>query len=141
MSFSLLRRAAVAPTTAARAFSTTSPRSVARITIVGHLADTPEVHTTSTGREIIRYAIASNSGSRENRKTSWFRVASFAEGPTKDFMLNIPKGSMLYVEADASTNSYTAADGQQKTSFNFIQRNVDVLKRPYSGEQQHGESE
>lgn len=92
MSFSLLRRIAAAPAGAARAFSTSSPRSLARITIIGNLADTPELTSTSTGREIIRYAVASNTGPSNNRKTSWFRVTSFAEGPSRDFMLNLPKG-------------------------------------------------
>jgi hypothetical protein len=93
MSFSTaLRRAAVAPAFTARAFSTTSARPLAKITIIGNLADTPEVHPTSTGREVVRYAVASNSGSRENRKTSWFKVTSFAEGPSRDYLMNLPKG-------------------------------------------------
>lgn len=93
MSFSsVFRRAAVAPVSAARAFSTTTPRPLAKITIIGNLADTPEVHSTSTGREVLRYAVASNSGPRDNRKTSWFRVTSFAEGPQRDYLMNLPKG-------------------------------------------------
>lgn len=81
---------------AARAFSSTPARPFARITIVGHLADTPEVVPTSTGREIVRYAVASNSGPRDNRTTSWFRVTSFeAEGPRRDFLQSVPKGCVL----------------------------------------------
>ena len=95
MSFNLLRRAAIAPASAARAFSTSSPRSIARITIVGNLADSPEIHSTNSGREIVRYAIASNTGPASNRKTSWFRVTSFAEGPSRDFLLNLPKGYVI----------------------------------------------
>jgi hypothetical protein len=96
MSSFLFRRAAGVSANAARTFSTTSPRNVARITVVGNLADTPELHQTSTGREVIRYAVASNSGPSSNRQTSWFRIATFTEaGPRRDFMLNLPKG---YVE-------------------------------------------
>ncbi|KAJ4268642.1 hypothetical protein ACHAPJ_002652 [Fusarium lateritium] len=135
MSFSVLRRAAVAPASAARAFSTTAPRPVARITIVGNLADTPELHSTSTGREILRYAVASNSGSRENRKTSWFKVTSFAEGPSRDYLMNLPKGATVYVEGDASTNTYTDSNGQSRTAFNVVQRNIEVIRRPQAPEQ------
>lgn len=93
MSFSsVFRRTALAPASAARAFSTTVPRPLAKITIIGNLADTPEVHPTSSGREILRYAVASNSGRGENRKTSWFRVTSFAEGAQRDYLMNLPKG-------------------------------------------------
>ncbi|KAF4968240.1 hypothetical protein FSARC_4331 [Fusarium sarcochroum] len=135
MSFSVFRRAAVAPASAVRAFTTTAPRPVARITIVGNLADTPELHSTSTGREILRYAVASNSGSRENRKTSWFKVTSFAEGPSRDYLMNLPKGATVYVEGDASTNTYTDSNGQSRTAFNVVQRNIEVIRRPQAPEQ------
>lgn len=89
MSFSLFSRRAV---TGVRAFSTSSPRPIARITIIGNLADTPELVGTQTGREIVRYAVASNSGPADNRQTSWFRVTSFTEGPSRDYLLSLPKG-------------------------------------------------
>lgn len=92
MSSMLFRRATGATATAARAFSTSAPRSVARISIIGNLADTPEVVPTNSGREILKYAVASNSGPKDNRQTSWFRVTSFAEGPRKDFLMGLPKG-------------------------------------------------
>ncbi|ODA80019.1 hypothetical protein RJ55_02977 [Drechmeria coniospora] len=123
----LFRRAAV---TATRSFSTSAPRSVARISIIGNLADTPEVQPTSSGREILKYAVASNTGPRDNRQTSWFRVTSFAEGPRKDFMLSLPKGAMVFVEGDASISTYQDANGQTKSSLNVVQRNIEVLKRP-----------
>lgn len=80
-------------TTAARTFSSTASRPVARITIIGNLADTPELRASSTGREFLRYAVASNSGSGEHRKTSWFTVTCFApEGARRDFYQTLPKG-------------------------------------------------
>ncbi|KAH7023643.1 hypothetical protein EDB80DRAFT_47735 [Ilyonectria destructans] len=129
-SSALFRRAAFAQASAARAFSTSSPRAVARITIVGNLADTPELHSTSNNREIIRYAVASNHGSRENRKTSWFRVTSFAEGPTRDFLMNLPKGATVFIEGDCSTNTYTDANGNTRSGFSIVQRSIEVLRRP-----------
>jgi single-stranded DNA-binding protein len=97
MSSSLfMRRAAFG----ARAFSTSTPRSIARISIIGNLADTPEVVPTSTGRELVRYAVASNSGPRDNRQVSWFRVTSFSEGPQKDYLLSLPKGYVDVVSVD-----------------------------------------
>lgn len=88
-----LRRAVAVPRTAARNFSATPSRDIARITIVGNLADTPELQATSTGREVLKYAVASNSGPRDNRQTSWFRVASFENpGPRRDYLQSLPKG-------------------------------------------------
>ncbi|KAJ6446526.1 primosome PriB/single-strand DNA-binding protein [Purpureocillium lavendulum] len=133
----LLRRApvAAAAATARRAFSTTTPRSVARISIIGNLADTPELQPTSSGREILKYAVASNSGPKDNRQTSWFRVTSFAEGPRRDFLLSLPKGAMVFVEGDASISTYQDANGQTRSSLNVVQRSIEVLKRPQNAGQ------
>ncbi|TFB06099.1 hypothetical protein CCMA1212_002033 [Trichoderma ghanense] len=138
MSSFLLRRSAAASAGAAarRAFSTSSPRSVARITIIGNLADTPEAQTSSSSdKEYVRYSVASNSGSKENRQTSWFRVTSFVDGPRKDFMLSLPKGTLVYVEGDASISSYTDSTNQVRHGLNIVQRSIEVLKRPSLPEQ------
>lgn len=92
MSSALFRRAANVTATTARSFSTTSPRSVARISIIGNLVDTPELQTTSSGRTLVRYAVASNSGPKDNRQVSFFRVASFADGGRRDYLLSLAKG-------------------------------------------------
>jgi len=93
--------------TAARTFSSTAARPVARITVVGNLAAPPELQATSTGNEIIRYAVASSSGPRDNRVTSWFNITSFEnEGPRRDYLQSLPKGYVaLYVRSTASMPS------------------------------------
>ncbi|PHH85298.1 hypothetical protein CDD83_629 [Cordyceps sp. RAO-2017] len=146
MSSFLLRRAS-AVASGARSFSTSSPRSLAKVTIIGNLADTPELHTTGNGRQIVRYALASNSGPRENRVTSWFRVTYFApEGPRRDFVLSLPKGSTIYVEGDATVNTYQDANGQTRSNLSIVQRSLELLKRSnhpdaQSNEQAHNASE
>lgn len=81
------------PAASARAFSTTARASMAKINIIGHLAGPPTVEPTSTGQDIIKYSVASNSGPKDNRHTSWFNVASFAEeGPRRDFLVSLEKG-------------------------------------------------
>jgi len=80
---------------AARAFSTTVPRPLAKMQLIGRLAETPELMPTSTGRELVRYTIGVSTGPRDdagNRATSWFKVASFGEGPQREVLLKLPKG-------------------------------------------------
>lgn len=80
----------------ARSFSTSAPRSLAKMQLIGRLADAPEIQATSTGRDIVRYALGVSYGSKDesgNRPVSWFRVASFIdEGPQRDLLTNLPKG-------------------------------------------------
>ncbi|KAI1374972.1 nucleic acid-binding protein [Hypoxylon crocopeplum] len=130
MSF-LTRRATAAAPGLARAFSASARRDIAKITLVGNLAATPELKATSTGRDIIEYAVASNSGPRDNRQTSWFKVAAFIEeGPRRDFLTSLPKGATVYVEGDALMNSYTDAEGKPRSSLSIYQKNIEVLRRP-----------
>lgn len=83
------------PPAGARAFSTTTPRALAKMQLIGRLADTPAVNPTSTGRDVIKYAIGVSTGARGedgNRPVSWFKVASFSEGAQRDLLLSLPKG-------------------------------------------------
>ncbi|POS81544.1 hypothetical protein DHEL01_v200061 [Diaporthe helianthi] len=130
MSF-LARRAVAATPLAARAFSTTPARPLAKITIVGNLVQTPELHATSTGREVLKYAVASNHGRGENAKTSYFRIASFeGEGPRRDYFQTLPKGTLVYIEGEASNDKYEDAEGKPRTTLNIVQRYLEVLRKP-----------
>ncbi|KAI1094419.1 nucleic acid-binding protein [Rostrohypoxylon terebratum] len=130
MSF-LARRFTAATPSLARSFSASARRDIAKITLVGNLAASPELRATSSGLEIIEYSVASNSGPKENRKTSWFRVAVVAEeGPRRDFLTSLPKGSTVYVEGDAVMNSYNDAEGKPRTSLSIYQKTLEVLRRP-----------
>jgi hypothetical protein len=93
MSF-LLRPAALRTpaTTASRTFSSTARSQLARMTVIGRLATSPEEVTVSGDRSLVRYALGTNYGKGEKQKASWFKIASFVEGPQKEFLLSVPKG-------------------------------------------------
>lgn len=126
MSFLLRRTAAAAAAPASaparRAFSTTSRLGLARVNLIGYLAESPELHSTSSGREIVRYTLATSTGGRDTRKTSWWKVTSFVEGGSRDYLMNLPKGSRLFVDGDISTNSYTDPNGVQRIGVSVVQR-------------------
>lgn len=83
---------------AARLFSTTTPRSLARMQLIGRLADTPVAQATSTGRELVRYTLGVPAGPKDeegHRPVSWFRISNFVgEGQARqrDLLLSLPKG-------------------------------------------------
>ena len=80
------------PKFSARAFSTTRPAHLARLTLVGRLGADPELQETSKGH-IVKYVVGTSYGPKEDRQTSWFRVASFApEGPARDYVMGLSKG-------------------------------------------------
>jgi hypothetical protein len=86
-----LRMANAAQT--ARAFSTSPAHSIARLTLTGRLGADPELQSTSSGQEVVKYVVGTSHGPRDNRQTSWFRVSNFvAEGPQRDYILGLQKG-------------------------------------------------
>ncbi|KAF7901580.1 uncharacterized protein EAF01_006879 [Botrytis porri] len=125
------------PSTLSRNFSTSARNnSFAKLTLIGRLADKPEITATSQGQEIMKYAVGTNTGRGENQKTSWFRVVSFLpEGPQRDFISNLEKGTLVYVEAEAQMNNYQDADGKNRSSMSAVQQKIDVLqyKKPQDG--------
>ncbi|MCJ1286769.1 ssDNA-binding protein, mitochondrial [Xylographa opegraphella] len=114
----------------ARLFSTSPSLPVARITIVGRLAADPELTVTSTGQEMVRYAVGTSYGPRENRQTSWWRVASFAkENEGRERVMALGKGTLVYVEGDASMRKFEK-DGKIESALSIVQQKLEVLKRP-----------
>lgn len=85
-------RAPTTRLTTARTFSTTPRPQIARMTVVGRLGTAPEEVTVSGERTLVRYVIGTSHGKGDDKKTSWFRVASFVTGGQKDFLLGVPKG-------------------------------------------------
>ncbi|KAJ5182575.1 hypothetical protein N7492_000191 [Penicillium capsulatum] len=117
-----LRLATVA-NQAARGFSSTAQRSIARMIITGRLAAEPELHATSSGQEIVRYAVGTSHGKGDNRQTSWFRVTSFVpEGGQRDYILGLQKGTLVYLEGDASLRLYEDAEGKKQSNLSIVQR-------------------
>ncbi|KAF2128470.1 hypothetical protein P153DRAFT_367604 [Dothidotthia symphoricarpi CBS 119687] len=130
--FSALRSttaAAAAPRTCSRAFSSTPRAQLARMTVIGRLGVAPEEVQISGERTLVRYVLGTSHGRGEEKKTSWFRVASFVRDGQKDFLMSLPKGTLLYVDADARMDTYTDADGNKRSNLSLISRNFEVLAR------------
>jgi hypothetical protein len=75
-----------------RAFSSTRASQLARMTVIGRLGNAPEAVSIPGDRTLVRYVMATNHGKGEKQKTSWFHVASFVEGPQRDYLMSVPKG-------------------------------------------------
>ncbi|PLN75170.1 putative ssDNA binding protein [Aspergillus taichungensis] len=134
-------RASSTAALSARSFSNSAARNAAKIMITGRLAAEPELIATATGREMIRYAVGSNYGPRENRTTSWFRVNTYPnEGSQRDYLLGLPKGTLVFVEGDASMRQWEDSEGRKQTTLSILQRSIEVLKRPYNSENESSES-
>jgi len=63
------------------------------MTIVGRLGAEPELVPTASGNDMVRYALGTSHGPRDNRQTSWWKVACFVpEGGLRDLVMGLGKG-------------------------------------------------
>ncbi|KAL4992002.1 hypothetical protein BDW68DRAFT_150999 [Aspergillus falconensis] len=134
-------RAAPSAAAPARSFSSSSARAMARMNITGRLGATPEVTTTQNGIEYVKYNIASESGPSNNRVTSWFNVKAFVSDGQREYLSNLPKGTLVSVDADASLRKFQNSEGVETTSLSLHQRNIEVLRRPFKPNQSESETE
>ncbi|KAL4948426.1 nucleic acid-binding protein [Aspergillus filifer] len=110
--------------TPVRTFTTSSARSVARLNIVGRLGATPELRTSNSGNEYIRYNVASRDSNRD-KTTSWFTVQAFVAPGQQEFLLGLQKGSIVSVEAEASFKK--SEEGRHNLM--VVQRQLEVIQR------------
>jgi single-stranded DNA-binding protein len=127
------RSAARAPTFT-RSFSSTRPSQIARMTVIGRLGVAPEEVTVSGDRTLVRYVVGTSYGKGDDKKTSWFRIASFVQGAQKDYLMNVPKGSMLYVDADARMETYLDNEGNKKSNLSLVARTYGCIEKMGEGE-------
>lgn len=94
MSFLLSPMRRIPATTCTRAFSTSRPSQLARITMVGRIGTDPEFSETSGGQQMMRYVVGSSGGPASNKTTSWFRIVHFSDPNSKnaEYMKSLSKG-------------------------------------------------
>ncbi|KAK9466016.1 hypothetical protein V1512DRAFT_226993 [Lipomyces arxii] len=113
---------------AARSFSSSSvTRDVARMTIIGRLGADVEKHTSVNGRDYARYNVAVNQG--RDSETSWYHVVSF-DSNLEYLVDNYKKGNLVYIEATASLQPFTTAEGRRVGSLQLVQRNIQKIATP-----------
>jgi len=63
-----------------------------------------------------------STGPKDARETSWFRIASFDEGARRDLLLGLPKGTLVYVDAESRMRSFEDAEGNRQSRLDLVQR-------------------
>jgi single-strand DNA-binding protein len=105
--------------------------TVNRVTLIGNLGADPEVRTTSDGRRIVRFSVATTerwkdaSGARQER-TDWHRIAIFSPGLGKLAEDYLRKGSKVLVEGQLRTSKWQDQSGQDRYT-------TEIVLMPYNG--------
>jgi single-strand DNA-binding protein len=105
--------------------------SLNRVTLIGNLGADPEVRTTSDGRRIVRFSVATTerwkdaSGARQER-TDWHRIAIFSSGLGKLAEDYLRKGAKVLVEGQLRTSKWQDQSGQDRYT-------TEIVLMPYNG--------
>jgi len=94
--------------------------SLNKVTLIGNLGKDPEIRSTSDGREIANFSIATSESWRDKitgekkEKTEWHRIVVFKEGLVGVVKNYVKKGSKLYIEGKLQTRKWVDNAGQEK---------------------------
>ncbi|MBP7190235.1 MAG: single-stranded DNA-binding protein [Rickettsiaceae bacterium] len=107
--------------------------SLNKVTLIGNLGKDPEIRTTSDGKEIATFSIATTeswkdrtSGERKER-TEWHRIVVFNDGLVNVIKNYVKKGSKLYLEGALQTRKWVDNAGVEKYSTEVVLQNFNAV--------------
>lgn len=108
-------------------------RYINTVQLLGNLGGDPEVRSFGNGGRVLTFSVATadqwtdrQSGERRER-TTWHRVAIFADGLIDIAEQYLKKGSRVLVEGKLAYNEYTDREGIERTV-------AQIELRPFAGE-------
>ncbi len=103
--------------------------SINKVILVGNVGQDPEIRSTSDGREIANFSLATseswkdkNSGEKKE-KTEWHRVVIFSQGLVGIAKNYVKKGTKLYIEGSLQTRKWTDNQGVEKYTTEIVLQN------------------
>ena len=99
------------------------------VEIAGNLGKDAKSSTTKTGKQVIRFSIASSKRwtdkeGKEHETTDWFRVAAW--GSLTKFANSLKQGDPVLVKGELRTSRYTDDDGLTRETVEIV---ADTLLR------------
>ncbi|MGZ5029041.1 MAG: single-stranded DNA-binding protein [Methylobacter sp.] len=98
-----------------------------KLIISGRLTRDAEVRYLPSGKPVMQFSVANNTGYGEKQQTHYFDCSLFgdrAEGKLKDYML---KGTQVLVEGEVSLNTYQKQDGSTGAGLRVFVRDVELI--------------
>ena len=95
--------------------------------VTGRLGADPSTATTSKGRTVKNFNVASDEYDGEKNTVQWVRVSVFNESLFKKVEA-LKKGSLVEVWGSLKLSTYTGNDGEQHTSLDLIADILDFVR-------------
>ena len=101
-----------------------------RVVLVGRITKDPEMQQTNSGVQYVRFTVACNRPFKDqngDRQADFINCIAWRQ--QADFMVKyIRKGNMIGLEGRIQTNSYTDANGNNRTAFDIYEDTITNLE-------------
>lgn len=103
--------------------------SINKVILVGNVGQDPEIRSTSDGREIANFSLATSDSWKDKttgekkEKTEWHRVVIFSQGLVSIVKNYVKKGSKIYLEGSLQTRKWTDNQGLEKFTTEIVLQN------------------
>jgi single-strand DNA-binding protein len=107
-----------------------------KLIISGRLTRDAEQRFLPSGKAVLQFSVANNTGISEKQQTHYFDCSLFgkrAEGKLKDYML---KGTAVLVEGEISLNTFQKNDGTTGASLRVFVQNIELIGGKSEGTQE-----
>ena len=113
--------------------------TVNKVILIGHFGKDPEIRTTTDGREIASFSLATNeswkdksTGERKS-KSEWHNVVVFSQGLVGIIKNYLKKGSKVYIEGQLQTRKWTDKTGADKYTTEIVLQNFNSTLQMLDG--------
>ena len=97
-----------------------------KVILVGRLTRDPEIKYTPQGTQLAKFGLAVNRTFNKNDETDFFNIVAWQK--LAEICGNyLKKGSLVLIEGEIQTRKYETQDGQKRTAFEIVARNMQML--------------
>jgi len=98
-----------------------------KVTLVGHLGNTPELRYTASGQPVCNFPVATND--RRTGQTQWHRIVVWGKY-AQVCSEHLKKGSSVSIEGRISYRKWEDREGATRYSTEIVANDVGFLTRP-----------
>jgi len=95
--------------------------------IIGRLGGTPELRSTSAGKQVCSFTVATDHGWGENKKTTWTKVVLFGKD-AENAAAWLSKGGRVAATGDVYLDKWKGNDGSERTTLCMEARSFENLE-------------
>lgn len=104
--------------------------SMSKIQIIGNVGRDPELRMTPDGKAVCEFSVAvnrvSNRGGERKEETDWYRISCWGR-QAETAQQVVQKGQQIFVDGRFTPRTYTAKDGQERTSLDISCNDFQLL--------------